>query len=255
MKQNFLAGILLLSLCVFGLTACNDDDKNPGITLKGIEGNELTLTFPNSEEVSYELQGGEGKYTAKSAKTDVVTAEAKDGKLVMKVVALGEAIVTVTDEADNKLDVKVTVAYETLELKVKEIKADIKGEELDKEEKEAIEEAALETVPVKAGGGYVFTYTNEERTEGKVAIYKDKFGDKAIESTFEVIDSETEKGTSRTTFSFAIDKEKREFVLVLAPATRATAEPKIDVYLEEDVTEDFEKYENVEEVITVQVVE
>ena len=43
----------------------------------------------------------------------------------------------------------------------------------------------LEDNTVKTGGGYKFIYTDAEIARGKVLVYQEKFGDKAIEGSFE----------------------------------------------------------------------
>ncbi|MCD8031607.1 MAG: hypothetical protein LUF85_12510 [Bacteroides sp.] len=151
MKTTFLSGILVMSLCAFSLTSCNDDKVSP-ISLKDHKGTDLSLYYPDSEAHSYELTGGEGAYKASSSDIKVVTAEIDSkGDLSMKAVAPGKADVTITDEAENKLVLKVVVVYPTLDLVVEKLGVTIKGEELTDDQKKEIEEEALNTVPVQAG--------------------------------------------------------------------------------------------------------
>ncbi|MCC8186477.1 MAG: hypothetical protein LIP08_02920, partial [Bacteroides sp.] len=243
----------------FSLTSCNDDKVSP-ISLKGYEGTDLSLYYPDSESHSYELTGGEGAYEASSSDTNVVTAGIDSkGNLAMKAIAPGKADVTVTDEAENKLVLKVVVAHPTLDLVVEKLDVTIKGEELTDDEKKEIGKEALNTILVQAEGGYKFTYTNEARTEGVVNVYAEKFGDKAVSGEFRIVpvtaEEETE-ATQRQVYELTLDKSVRTLILETTTATRAhMTEKKVSRVLLEDVTADFEEeYEGVEEVYTVQTI-
>lgn len=190
MKLTNLLTTILFSLCTLLISSCVEDDNAAPISFKDIDSPNLKLQFPPIRTYSYTLQGGDGNYTASCNQPEIVEAKivqgdnASEKALSLKTISRGEAVITITDDSGNSLFVNVKVDYYTQEFLVTKQDVFIKGK-LSDAEKKKVTEKALRTIPVKESGGYKFVYTNGEEATGSVCVYKEKYGDKAVEGTFE----------------------------------------------------------------------
>ena len=108
------------------------------------------------------------------------------------------------------------------------------GDDLTENEKIEIREKQLAEIPVKAGGGYKFIYTDAAGRKGKAVIYADTFGSDGIETTFE--EKEFESPYTPNVFSsgyeIVIGNEKRIFIfgaLGVPALIREDVTPKVQV--------------------------
>lgn len=99
MKSINLLGILLLLLFI---TSCNKEDVEP-ITLHYVENNSIEMVYPNTDNHSISIKGGDGKYSASCNNVSVVEVELVQEKkmILLKPRSIGNAIVTITDESGN----------------------------------------------------------------------------------------------------------------------------------------------------------
>lgn len=234
--------------------SCSDDDTRP-ITLKDREGTMIRLTYPNENEYSFPLQGGDGNYSVKSNDDKVVKAEmisAIDFRLT--IIAVGETTVSITDNSQNTLVLNIVVDYLTNKFVIVKHDIEIVGGDLTENEKQAIKEKYLAEIPVKVGGGYKFIYT-DVLNESKAIIYPDTYGDKGIETTFTIKELENTEGVKTGAYEVAIQDEKRVFVLQrYYPSTKMTV--SYPVALIEDITKKVQtEYPKAELVFTSQVVD
>ena len=118
--------------------------------------------------------------------------------------------------------------------------------------------SCLLTIPVKTGGGYKFIYTDAEIARGKVLVYQEKFGNKAIEGSFERKSNEieNEQWGTRHIISFDLtlpEQPKRTFIISeYIPSSRTS--PIVLMAFFEDLKKTFTiDYPTVEQVYTEQV--
>lgn len=262
MKLNNILATLLFSLCILFISSCNDDKSLTPISLKGTDTPDIKLNYPASSAYTYTVQGGDGNYKVICNKPEVVEAKIEtaastaDKVLSLTVQTLGDAIVTITDNSQNSLTVNVKVDYYTQAFVVNKHDVFIFGD-LHNSEKKAITEKALETIPVKVGGGYKFIYTDPKEPTGKVLVYKEKYGGEAIEGIFKIASAtigNPEIGEHEYhSYELTLPEEQRIFMLwVYQPSERSSMIPITAFY--EDVKNKFiSDYPLVERVYTAQV--
>ena len=219
MRLNSMLATVLIFLCSLVISSCSNDELAP-ISLKNRETANIKLNYPNNQ-------------------------------------TLGEAIITVRDQSGNTLDIHVIVDYYTDNYIVSKQDILLTGD-LKDSEKQTIKEKALATIPVKTGGGYKFIYTDAEIARGKVLVFQEKFGDKAIEGSFERKSNEieNEQWGTRHIISFDLtlpEQPKRTFIISeYIPSSRTS--PIVLMAFFEDLKKTFTiDYPTVEQVYTEQV--
>ncbi|MBK5722699.1 hypothetical protein JGH11_17640 [Dysgonomonas sp. Marseille-P4677] len=174
-----------------------------------------------------------------------------DINLSLEVKGLGTTKITITDKSQNSLTLDVIVDYLTYNFVVVKHDILIVGGNLTENEKKAISEEYLTEIPVKVGGGYRFIFTDLWHSEGGEAlIYTDKFGDNAIETTFE-------KGRIVHTpvYEIIINDVKRIFAYG-SYVSPTKSDMIVPVALFEDITPIVKaKYPNAELVLSEQKIE
>lgn len=261
MRLNNIFATLLFSICTLLISSCNDDDSLDPISLKDMDISDIKLNYPASSTYTYPLQGGDGNYKVNCNKPEVVDAQISESNhekvLCLTVQALGDAIVTITDDSQNTLVVNVKVDYYTQRFVVSKQDVFITGDLRDSEKK-AITEKALETIPVKVSGGYKFIYTDPEEPTGKVLVYKEKYGGEAIEGTFKRTSATTEHPVTGEheyhSYELTLPGEQRVFIMQeYKPSERSSMIPLFAFY--EDVKDRFTTdYPLLERVHTAQVI-
>ncbi len=217
MRLNSMLATVLIFLCSLVISSCSNDELAP-ISLKNRETANIKLNYPNNQTYSFPLQGGDGNYEISCDKPEIIeTKMISSCDISIKALALGEAIITVRDQSGNTLDIHVIVDYYTDNYIVSKQDILLTGD-LKDSEKQTIKEKALATIPVKTGGGYKFIYTDAEIARGKVLVYQEKFGNKAIEGSFERKSNEieNEQWGTRHIISFDLtlpEQPKRTFII------------------------------------------
>ncbi len=258
MKHVYWTGISLILLWGVCLTAC-DDDKWPPIRLAHQEDTTLNLWYPYEKDTYlYSLEGGDGSYTAFSYAPDVVGARIVSGEIELTIRGLGYTEVVIRDNSGHSLSLDVHVDHYTQRMIVDRYQVYMGGDP-EETEREAIEAAALATLPVEAGGGYKFVFTDKESTRGKVYIYPVKFGGDAVEGDFVTRSlEEGEAGTEYGTYFYdlTIDGKKRTFVRTTWNFSDTRTSEVAPVVLLEDLTEELiTDYPEVGAVCTLQKME
>ena len=257
MRLNSMLATVLIFLCSLVISSCSNDELAP-ISLKNRETANIKLNYPNNQTYSFPLQGGDGNYEISCDKPEIIeTKMISSCDISIKALALGEAIITVKDQSGNTLDIHVIVDYYTDNYIVSKQDILLTGD-LKDSEKQTIKEKALATIPVKTGGGYKFIYTDAEIARGKVLVYQEKFGNKAIEGSFERKSNkiENEQWGTRHIISFDLtlpEQPKRTFIISeYIPSSRTS--PIVLMAFFEDLKKTFTiDYPTVEQVYTEQV--
>ena len=167
--------------------SCRNEADNP-ISLHYVENNSLQLYYPLTDEPAViSILGGDGEYAVACSDESVLEAKIvqEQKTLVLTPLALGEATVTISDGASNVYMLNVNISYYESHVTVKRIEVRIKGGNITEEEKRAIEEKAISTVPVKVNGGYRLIRTGEDGLSGKVIVYAETFGENGVEGVYE----------------------------------------------------------------------
>ncbi len=256
MKKQFILGTLL-SILALGLCACEKEGDDNSIKITDVQNNSVGIVFPRSDAFDLTITGGDGQYEVVSDDEDVVTAEiTESGTLSLTAVTTGETTVTVTDKSGNSYSLTVNVHYAEDTMIVQQVYAWAEGEDLSVEDKNAIEETMLASIPVEPGGKYEFTYTLENYAGGDVAIYPKSGGD-AITGTFLRQIMTDKESKTYMNFEITIDEEVRNLLLSQDgkfPETRMSFTPRT-YYLFEDFTESLKTgYPELEKAYSVQAV-
>lgn len=253
MKPTKLSGILLLLLFI---TSCHKESIEP-ITLHYVENNSVDIIYPNTDNHSISIIGGDGKYSASCNNVSVIEAEIVQEKMMilLKPRSTGNAIVTITDESGNQYVLNVNVCYKEINLIIDKQDVIVVGNKLSEAQKAEIERKAILTLPVKVNGGFKLVYNNsEELNKGQVFIYNDNHGGEAAESVFEYKKIKLEvDGVIQThpSFVITIDGKKRVFVVNRYFASKSSM--VVPMAFNEDITELFKtEYPDVELIYTQQ---
>ena len=214
-----LSSILLLSLSLLCITSCSEDKSEPlpPIALD-VEGNSITLKYPNASGYTIAITGGDGNFTASCSDPSVFDVEVFKnwGGINLTAKSLGATTITITDQSNNSYTLNATAAYAETQFTIGKQDVVVTGDKLTPAQKKEIEGKAMLTLPVKEGGKFVLIHNNEEDdNKGQAFIYNDKNDEKGIETTFEIKEvEESESLSNYRTYNFIIDGKPREFIIV-----------------------------------------
>lgn len=255
MKGVNLLGALLLLLFI---ASCNKENIEP-ITLHYVENNSVDMVYPNTDNHSISIIGGDGKYAASCNNVSVLEVELVQEKkmILLKPQTIGNAIVTITDESGNSYALHVNVHYSELHLVIDKQDAIVIGDKLSEVQKAEIKQKAILTLPVKVNGGFKLVYSNSEQVnKGQAFIYTNNYGGEAIESVFEFKRIEIEENGVKKTYNvyvITIDGKQREFRVNTYFYPQSRNEQMVAMALYEVLTEQFKaEYPDVEFVYTQQ---
>lgn len=107
-KINFLKAMMMavISISAMTFTSCSDDDDEPSNTLK-LSSTKVEIA-PNATS-TVTIGSGTSPFTVNSSDVKIATADLKDKTITIKGVAEGNAIVKVTDKANQTGQIIVTV--------------------------------------------------------------------------------------------------------------------------------------------------
>ena len=237
-------------LCLFCLISCHKESYPP-ISINGIYGNKyesLNMSWFPEDTIKYSfiIQGGDGIYSATCNKPDIVQVNMiSTTEMQVQPLALGDAVIMVSDQSSNVATMQVRIDYRKLEIKITETDVTITGN-LAGEETEAIRNEAFQTIPVKAGGGYRLIFTEENK--GTAIIYPELFDNNGIDGSFEwasiTMFSQYGEEMNIPVIYITINDEKRTFIMSYYQS----------YVLREDLTSKFKvKYPNIEMLYTSQI--
>ena len=89
---------------------------------------------------------------------------------------LGDATVVVRDGSGEVYRLNIHIDYRKEIWTIDGVESVVTGAGLSEEEREAIRNEALATMPVKPGGGYELIYTEKEENSGTVLLYPETIG-------------------------------------------------------------------------------
>lgn len=252
MKLKKFSGFILISLFILCWTACNDDDDK-SIKLLYVEDNSVNMTYPNQDGHAISIIGGDGNYSISCNATSILDVELTYGQtIVLRALAVGDAIVTIQDQSNNSYILNVHISYYEENLIIANQYVRIVGGSLSDQEMAELETKALASIPAGILGGYKFIYNNPEKATGTAFIYTGTFGENGKESTFERV--AVEGGSAVRTYLIQINGESRKFELALYQKYLAKSTAPQSIALVEDVTERFKaEYPTVEAVYTQQL--
>lgn len=250
---------LLVLFSAFIWTSCDKDSAEP-LSLDLIENNATKLYYGSQGGVT--IIGGDGHYSF-SCESPLLKAEMTHSNYILfEPLGVGDATVTIKDSSGDYYILKVTIVYKAEKIVVSKLDATVAGDNLTVGNQKELKEKALATIPVKAGGGYSFIYTESEdmeQTKGTVFIYPEKYGDSGIEGTFERAAVKDDDGSySYTTYTLHYSGLNRTFIFMKYSDSVLKSTPT-DYYgqyqFAEDLIEHYKTgYPDVEQVYTSQII-
>lgn len=260
MKNQFkpMIWILVILFSTFSIISCDKDSEEP-LSLNQIENNTTKLYYGSKGGVT--IIGGDGKYSF-SCESPLIKAEMTYSNYIsFEPLGVGDATVTIKDSSGDSYLLKVTIAYKTENIVVSKLDATVVGDNMTVGGQKELKEKALATIPVKAGGGYRFIYTESEdlkTTKGNVIVYPEKFGNDGVEGTFEREVVIGDDGSySYTAYTLHYNNVPRTFILMEYSELVLKSLPT-NLYRQlqfaEDLKEQYKaEYANVDQVYTSQV--
>lgn len=258
-RINLMLWCLLLVASLTTLTGCSKDDPEPIQLYYGIyndkadpvEGNRIQILFPASNKIQLLIFGGDGDYAIHNSDDAVVDVVVEGRNISITPLSTGSSAVTITDQSGGSYILNIEVSYRELNLIIEKQDVIVIGEKLSERQKLEIQHKASLFFPVKEMGGFSFVYDLSTH-EGHVLIYKEKYGEKGVESVFEEKYTETASVGYRS-YEFQIDGEKREFILNQYHAPMSKSSMIVPMAFIEVLTDRFKAdYPDVESVFTQQ---
>lgn len=260
MKNQFkpMIWILVILVSTFSIISCDKDSEEP-LSLNQIENNTTKLYYGSKGGVT--IIGGDGKYSF-SCESPLIKAEMTYSNYIsFEPLGVGDATVTIKDSSGDSYLLKVTIAYKTENIVVSKLDATVVGDNMTVGNQKELKEKALATIPVKAGGGYRFIYTESEdlkKTKGDVIVYPEKFGDNGVEGTFEREMVIGDDGSySYMTYTLHYNNVTRTFIFMEYSESVLKSSPTNlfrQLQFAEDLKEQYKaEYPNVDRVYTSQV--
>lgn len=190
MKKTLLKCLLyiVLSVNVLSFASCGDDDYVPislseESSLLSIIDNTLHLN-PFSTGETYRIQGGDGAYVIEIADTTVADFRYDGNRLTVLPKGTGETSLTISDRSWNTYTLQVIVAYPETTYEIGDVEGVVYGGDLTQNQVNAIRTDIEANSPVKAGGKYVFTYTEKSGWAGIVSIYPSASNSQVLHGIF-----------------------------------------------------------------------
>lgn len=258
-RINLILWCLLLLVSLTTLTGCSKDDPEPIQLYYGIyndkadpvEGNRIQILFPASNKIQLLIFGGDGDYAIHNSDDAVVDVVAEGRNISVTPLSTGSSAVTITDQSGGSYILNIEVSYRRLNFVIEKQDVIVIGDKLSERQKLEIQHKASLFFPVLVKGGFSFIYDLSGH-EGHVLIYKEKYGEKGVESVFEEKYTETASVGYRS-YEFQIDGEKREFILNQYHAPMSKSSMIVPMAFIEVLTDRFKAdYPDVESVFTQQ---
>lgn len=258
-RINLMLWCLLVLVSLTTLSGCSKDNAEPIQLYYGIyndkpnpvEGNRIQILFPASDKIQLLIFGGDGDYAIHNFDDAVVDVSFDSKSISITPLSTGSSTVTITDQTGGSYILNIEVSYRELNLIIEKQDVIVIGDKLSERQKLEIQHKASLFFPVKEMGGFSFVYDLSAH-EGHVLIYKEKYGEKGVESVFEEKYTETASVGYRS-YEFQIDGEKREFILNQYHAPMSKSSMIVPMAFIEVLTDRFKAdYPDVESVYTQQ---
>lgn len=262
MKKTLLKYLLyiVLAVNVLSFTSCGDDDYAP-ISLSLPSGSNTNLMIDNilqlnpfSTGETYHIQGGDGAYIIEIADTAIADFRYDGNRLTIFPKGIGETSLTISDRSWNTYTLQVIVAYTEVTYEIADVEGVVYGGDLTQNQVNAIRADIEANSPVKAGGKYVFTYTERNEKAGIVSICPSASDNRILHGIF----TETANGDQHRIHIELTDGTEYDYTLTVPSALTgpmSRLDPIPVRILLQDVTENYRPlYPALEEAYCVQYI-
>lgn len=177
-RTHFFHGILLIVL-ILSFMACKDD-HGPIYLVSATDHQQITddqlEISPFSKGEKFLIRGGDGNYTIKNEKKEVVDYRYDGDTLTFIPVSIGETSTLIADRSGNSYTLTIVVNNPQNNYRVESISAEVEGDNLTKGEEEELLARIAEDAPVQSGGRLLFTYSDASLLYGDLKIFPNYTG-------------------------------------------------------------------------------
>lgn len=181
-RTHFFHGILLIVL-ILSFMACKDD-HGPIYLVSATDHQQITdgklEISPFSKGEKFLIRGGDGNYTIKNEKKEVVDYRYDGDTLTFIPVSIGETSTLIADRSGNSYTLTIVVNNPQSNYRVESISAEVEGDNLTKGEEAELLARIAEDAPVQSGGRLLFTYSDASLTLGDLKIFPGNTGNYQI---------------------------------------------------------------------------
>lgn len=181
-RTHFFHGILLIVL-ILSFMACKDD-HGPIYLVSATDHQQITdgklEISPFSKGEKFLIRGGDGNYTIKNEKKEVVDYRYDGDTLTFIPISIGETSTLIADRSGNSYTLTIVVNNPQNNYRVESISAEVEGNDLTKGEETELLARIAEDAPVQSGGRLLFTYSDASLTLGDLKIFPGNTGNYQI---------------------------------------------------------------------------
>lgn len=181
-RTHFFHGILLIVL-ILSFMACKDD-HGPIYLVSATDHQQITdgklEISPFSKSEKFLIRGGDGNYTIKNEKKEVVDYRYDGDTLTFIPVSIGETSTLIADRSGNSYTLTIVVNNPQSNYRIESISAEVEGNDLTKGEETELLARIAEDAPVQSGGRLLFTYSDASLTLGDLKIFPGNTGNYQI---------------------------------------------------------------------------
>lgn len=181
-RTHFFHGILLIVL-ILSFMACKDD-HGPIYLVSATDHQQITdgklEISPFSKGEKFLIRGGDGNYTIKNEKKEVVDYRYDGDTLTFIPVSIGETSTLIADRSGNSYTLTIVVNNPQSNYRIESISAEVEGNDLTKGEETELLARIAEDAPVQSGGRLLFTYSDASLTLGDLKIFPGNTGNYQI---------------------------------------------------------------------------
>lgn len=181
-RTHFFHGILLIVL-ILSFMACKDD-HGPIYLVSATDHQQITdgklEISPFSKGEKFLIRGGDGNYTIKNEKKEVVDYRYDGDTLTFIPISIGETSTLIADRSGNSYTLTIVVNNPQSNYRIESISAEVEGNDLTKGEETELLARIAEDAPVQSGGRLLFTYSDASLTLGDLKIFPGNTGNYQI---------------------------------------------------------------------------
>lgn len=181
-RTHFFHGILLIVL-ILSFMACKDD-HSPIYLVSATDHQQITdgklEISPFSKGEKFLIRGGDGNYTIKNEKKEVVDYRYDGDTLTFIPISIGETSTLIADRSGNSYTLTIVVNNPQSNYRIESISAEVEGNDLTKGEETELLARIAEDAPVQSGGRLLFTYSDASLTLGDLKIFPGNTGNYQI---------------------------------------------------------------------------
>ena len=163
--------------------ACKDD-HGPIYLVSATDHQQITddqlEISPFSKGEKFLIRGGDGNYTIKNEKKEVVDYRYDGDTLTFIPISIEETSILIADRSGNSYTLTIVVNNPQNNYRVESISAEVEGDNLTKGEEAELLARIAEDAPVQSGGRLLFTYSDASLTLGDLKIFPGNTGNYQI---------------------------------------------------------------------------